>query len=441
MKMKLKILALAAVVLGHAALAQNSMNVPYSQYGIGEGTMPYNMPFANMMGGVVYSRSTSNTINPFNPASYAAIEKESFVFDMGLGIEMSTLRDTKSSLFDADGNVSYLTVGFPITKWWKTSLGLMPFSDVNYQSASVDTLSYGGQCPVKNVYEGTGEVSQMYWGNGFNITKNLSVGFNVNYLYGSVQRAISYDFESGDSSYYFVNSRRLKNTFIKNLTFDLGLQYRQPLGEKYSLGVGLVVKPRRVMSVKDNALVYTYMTNESLRDTIFPLPGVESEYSSTLEQPLTVGGGLSLSRNDRWMVAADVTYAACSGLRYTENENINIFGHSALRYEKNLRTAMGFEWSGNKNSSSYVERMAWRAGVHYEQGRLNLTLNDGTDYELNEWGFGMGCSMPMRKGRSVLNLSVGYSVVGTQDPLQRSRLTFGISIGSCESWFVKKKYN
>ena len=428
-----------AFVLMGTVRAQNSFNIPYSQYGVGESNMPFNMPFASSMGGVVYTRSANNYINPFNPASYAAIENESFVFDMGFSIEMSTLKGKDQSLYDADGNVSYLTVGFPLTKWWKTSLGLMPFSEVDYESVQTmkDTNSYG---TMKNVYEGTGEVSQIFWGNGFNITKNLSVGFNVNYLYGTLQKAISYDFDQSDTTYYFVNSRRLKNTYIRNLTFDLGAQYYQPLGEKYTLGLGLVVKPKRVMNVKDNSLVYTYMSDESLRDTIFPMPGVESEYTSTLEQPLTIGGGVSIARNNKWMLAADVTYAACSGVRYTENEDVNLFGQSALRYDKNLKFAIGGELTGDKNSSSYFRRISWRGGFHFEEGRLLLSI-DGTDYDLNEWGVGLGASLPMRKGRSVLNLSANYRQFGTPDPLQRNCFTIGMSIGSCESWFVKRKYN
>ena len=47
----------------------------------------------------------------------------------------------------------------------------------------------------------------------------------------------------------------------------------------------------------------------------------------------------------------------------------------------------------------------------------------------------------MRKGRSVLNLSLGYSSFGTSELLRRDCLTVGLSIGSCERWFVKRRYN
>ena len=47
----------------------------------------------------------------------------------------------------------------------------------------------------------------------------------------------------------------------------------------------------------------------------------------------------------------------------------------------------------------------------------------------------------MRKGKSLLTLSVGYNSLGSRDVLQRNSLTFGIGVSSCERWFFKRKYN
>ena len=112
-----------------------------------------------------------------------------------------------------------------------------------------------------------------------------------------------------------------------------------------------------------------------------------------------------------------------------------------MRYSDNYRLALGFQLLGDKSASNYLRRITYSAGLHYESGRLALQLTDNSDYQLNEWGCGIGMSLPMRKGRSVLNLSVGYTSFGTIDLLRRDALTIGISIGSCESWFVKRKFN
>ena len=426
----------------------NGINSPFSQYGLGWSNMPYNLPSATALGGVVYTTANSNTVNPFNPASYGVVNMESFVFDMGLSVEMSTLRNSSKSQFDADGNLGYITLAFPLTKWWKTALGIMPYSDIDYQSVYPSQGPMGEE--VKTIYEGQGGVTTLFWGNGFNIIGannpqgvQLRAGFNANYLYGTLVRAITKDFSANDTN-YFLDSRNQKNTYIKNFTLDFGLQYEQPLGENYRLGAALTLKPGRTMTVKDNALVYTYVTNagnEWMRDTIFPANGESSEYESTLEQPFTTGIGLSLQRNDKWLVAFDATFSPWSGMKYTENPNVNIFGVSPLRYGNNSRFALGFQLLGNKNASSYLRRITYSIGGHYESGRLQLQVINNSSRQLNEWGCGFGVALPMRKGRSVVNIGVGYSSLGTTDLLRRDAFTIGISIGSCESWFVKRKFN
>jgi len=445
---KTVLLTLAMLTAAVSLPAQNGINSPYSQYGIGLSNMPYNMPSVAALGGVAYTRTAMNMINPFNPASYAGIGKETMVFDMGLSIDMTTLRNGSQSQYDADGNLGYLAVGFPLTRWWKMALGVMPTTDVNYQSVSSSAINPGGE--IKTRYEGNGGVSQIFWGSAFNVLggtdprkPQLRAGFNIDYLFGNLTRAVTFDFTANDTT-YMMDSRSQKDTYVKNLLMDLGVQYDQPLAGKYHLGVGLTVKPHRSMTVKDNALVYTFVTSagsEYMRDTIFPLDGGDSEFESSLEQPFTTGVGLSFQRDDKWLVAVDATFAPWSGMKYTENSSYSIFGQSPMRYGSNQRWALGVQLLGDKNAASYLRRITFSAGAHYESGRLQMQMTDGRDYKLDEWGVGAGISLPMRKGRSVLNISAAYSSMGTTDLLRRDVFSIGISIGSCESWFVKRKYN
>lgn len=433
--------AFVLVVVSSWAMAQNGLNIPFSQYGLGYGNTPYNMPFASSMGGIVITPSFSNSVNPFNPASYAAINQQSFVFDMGLSIETSRQTDPNASLFDADGSIGYMAFAMPITKWWKTGFGLLPYSDVNYQS--INTMSDPLLGEQKTVYEGIGGVSRLFWGHAFNIGNRFSVGFNMNYLYGSIRRGITYEFGGYDSAYY-MNSRREKSTKVGNAVFDLGLIYVQPLGEHNSLTIGMTATTPRTMAVSDNSIVYTYVEHAGSyygRDTIFPLPGQSGDYNSTIEQPLELGLGLSWDHNKKWLIAVDANYSPWSGMKYTENSEHQIFGNTAVMYGDKYRMALGGQWLGDPAATKYINRIKFSAGVHYEQGKLRLQLADGNDWCLNDMGVGIGASLPMRKGRSVLNLSVAFDSYGTPDLLRRNAVTFGISVGSCESWFVKRKYN
>lgn len=435
--------ALCAAALG--ASAQNGFNVPFSQFGIGSSELPFNLPMVTRMGGALYTMAGNNFVNPFNPASYGNIEPESFVFDMGVEVQLSTLRDNNApELFDADGNLGYLLMAMPLTKWWKLSAGLMPYSTVSYESVMQQTSpSYNGGT-VKTVYSGSGGVNQIFLGSAFNLLRskgmrpNIQVGFNVNYLTGKIERSIAYTFLGNDTTYY-LNSSRYKKTSVNNLTFDIGLQVRQPLGEKSALSLGVVYKPYLDMQVKDLAMIYTYL-GSTLLDTVFPAAGADPEFQSRLERPQSLGVGISLEYDRQWRVALDATFADWQSMRYTEGMTPSIMGTSTARYERCSRYAVGVERMGNMDATSYWGRISWSFGAHLTQGALHLTVS-GSDRSLNEHGFGAGATLPMRKGKSLLTLSAGYSSLGSVDVLQHNTVTFGIAVSSCERWFFKRKFN
>ena len=426
-----------------SAFAQNGLNIPYSQFGIGVGDLPYTIPMVNRMGGVVYTVSGSNFINPFNPASYGSIETESFVFDMGAGIQLTRLQNNANRANDAEGNISHLMFGLPITKWMKVAGGLLPYSVVEYESVAEGT--YAGNSIVKNIYDGTGGTSLVFLGSAFNIInsdngRRLQAGFNLDLLVGRIQRALSYSFQGIDSTHY-MDKRRYKKTNLSNLMVDFGVQYWEPLNEHYTLGIALEYRPYRKMNLDEEVLIYTYhASDQSLVDTIFPAEGQSSEIASTLEFDNTIGLGLSLACNNRWMVAADVTLSGWADSKYTEGINPPVFGESSLDYGPYRHYALAFEKTGNMDASSYWGRITWSAGVHLDKGAMRLKIGDQSEV-IDSWGGGLGATLPMRKGRSLLTLSVGYSSFGKKNLLQRECITFGISVSSCERWFVKRRYN
>lgn len=444
MKFKKQIALALALAMALTASAQDGINAPFSQYGFGLGHLPYNMPAAAAIGGAVITQSGNNIVNPFNPASYAAVEKESFVFDMGFGFDMVGLKDPSTTYRDGDGSLAYIAVAFPLTKWWKTSLSIMPMSDMNYSSTRIDSLPDVQGGAVRTIYTGNGGVNRLVWGHAFNVVpQRLSVGFNLNYYNGYLNRDMRYLFTAPDSVEQYANVIRQKITFIKNFALDFGLQYQQPLGKDYRLDLGLTLATPRPMQVTDNAMVRTFSVLQGTlfyHDTIFPGSGDSTAYLSTMTMPTQLGLGLALQRNDHWRVALDAVYAPWSGVKYEDAHEL--FGAATVAYDDNLRTHLGFQLLGDPNDSKYARRITYSAGLHYECGKLRLQVPGSSDVHcLNEWGLGLGASLPMRKGRSLLTLSAAYSSMGSADLLRHNCFSLGLSVSSAESWFVKKKYN
>ena len=421
--------------------AQNGVNSPYSQFGVGELKTFYFHPYTNSMGGLSYTIRKNNMINNNNPASYTAMDSNSFVFDMGLAADFVTLTNNEESLYDADAALTHILLGMPLTKWWRTSIGILPFSEVSYiTTKNLYTMGNGDSLFSQSVYDGTGGVTKFYWGHAFKITKNLSVGFNVNYLFGKETRAITFEFPD---SAHMLNSRKLKETHIDNFTFDFGLQYFHELNEKYTLGLGLTYSsvPSN-LKVKDNSVVYTFVSQGMLdyvRDTIFPAV----EYESTLDMPHIVGVGLSLMRNEKWMVGLDASYSSWNMPKYTENTTNDIFGGwTAFDYTESYRFAFGGEKMGDYLASKYFEKMSFRAGVHLELGKL-CVLNQltGTNETLNDFGIHAGVSLPARKMKSIINLNFQWGFYGVKEILRKNYFQIGLSLSTSDTWFKKRKYD
>ena len=122
------------------AMAQNATLTPYSGYGYGmlrDGVTSTQ----RAMGGIGYAMNSGRQINTMNPASYAAIDSLTFLFDIGLDVTSMWLSET-----DAEGNraseqrwaggLDYATMQFPLGKYLGGSVGLLPYSSVGYAFGS-----------------------------------------------------------------------------------------------------------------------------------------------------------------------------------------------------------------------------------------------------------------------------------------------------------------
>jgi hypothetical protein len=156
---------------------QITINSPYTRYGLGNLVENGMDPRITAMGGLYYGLQGNNLINTANPASYAAFDSVSFVFDAGIFGLMTDLRTNNMSDQGSYISLSHLLFGFPVTRWWRTSLGVLPFSYVGYAIYNKEELE--GMTTVENVYQGSGGLSQLYWGNAIKIGKKLSIGFNM----------------------------------------------------------------------------------------------------------------------------------------------------------------------------------------------------------------------------------------------------------------------
>ena len=239
---------------------QNEINSPYSSYGIGDINRSSN-GILDAMGGVSYGMQNPYYINFRNPASYAAFDSLSFIADVSASVYVSTLYQNIKSQQNTYAQPGYLAIGLPVTRHWRTSLGILPFSSVGYDMETTSEIENIGK--VTYNYKGNGGIYQLYWGNAFKICKGLSIGLNASYIFGTIY---SYRNTAFDGSNY-------TNTFIsdayqtKGLYLDAGLQYMFNIADecigvitafKSGISVG-INRTENIAGIQSDAQTFAYL--------------------------------------------------------------------------------------------------------------------------------------------------------------------------------------
>lgn len=421
-----KFLLFALLISGSVSLSAQTtrINSPYTLFGIGNLNNNNVNARSFSMGGIKYGWRESNLINMANPASYTAFDTLSFLFEGSLFADFVTLKSKDLSQQSNSASLNYLTFGFPVAKWWKSSFGLLPFSNVGYVVSEDKVLPDIGL--VRYTNDGSGGFNQVYLGNGFQITKNLSLGLNIAYVYGMIDRGTSVNFP--DSLFYF--SSRFDNSYEANdFIFTYGLQYTKPLKNDMDITLGLTFSNTTKLTARKDYLVRSFYGEQSdikfFRDTI----DYAGDQKGELIIPKSIGAGIVLKKHDKWLVGADISWQNW--------EEFKAFGQSdSLRNRLNL--AIGAQYTPNKYSIfSYWERMDYRMGLRYANTYLDLNGN-----QLKEFGISFGLGFPVWKSKSTMNVGVEFGRWGTtkDDLVQENYIKFIFAVSIYENWFIKPKY-
>ncbi len=427
MKVSRARLLIIFLLLGMISQAQNKINSPYSRYGLGELSGRNVHPVTMGMGGLAYGYSDPSMINPANPASYAAFDSTTFIFEVGLNANVTNLKTNALSESGNNVTLSYISMGFPVTRWWRSSVGILPFSDIGYDvEIAIDMQEYNFT-NVINKLSGEGGLNEVYWGNGFIITDDLRAGFNVSYLFGRSTRSSRVLFPD---SLFILGAKKENVVQGQGVTFDMGFQYDLHLKNEKILTLALVGAPTINFAAKRNSLVTTFTGGydeivEEVVDTI----RYEPDEKGKIALPLRLGGGFVLKKPDKWLVGAD--------FEWQNWENYEGFGEPG-NLENSWKAAIGGEFMPKHTSiSSLFSRMTYRAGVHYTRSYISL-LN----HNIDEFGINFGFSFPMRKSKTALDIGVELGRRGTtQDNLiQENFVNFTLGVSIFERWFFKRRY-
>lgn len=430
------ILALSLIVLCFPAFSQDGTYgsySPYSIYGIGdiskEGTA-----FNKSMGGVGIATRNRRFINILNPASVTARDTLAFMADFGIYEKNTAFRQGDVKSAKNTFNVYDFVMSFPI---WRSSafmVGITPFSDMGYDFSSYETDKdlIGTVGNINYDSSGNGSVYQVFLGAGVTFWKRLSVGAELLYYFGNLDKTTNMEFVN--TSYRSINNGH--DLTIRGLTGKFGLQYEQKLGGNISMVLGATY--RLGTNMKGYSTTYSYAIQSSVTDTL--KYSVDTLSKGGVRFGDELGVGISIRGGEQW--SAEFNYLR-SDWRKSGFDSRNGFSLSndGARFSSAVSQSFraGFEIVPNRNDIRYYfRRCAYRAGVYFDQSYYKLDGNS-----VNSVGITLGITLPVFRWYNGISIGVDMGQrASTRNNMIRERYAmFVIGFNIHDIWFQKPRYN
>ncbi|HAQ19003.1 MAG TPA: hypothetical protein DCR40_07185 [Prolixibacteraceae bacterium] len=417
------LVVMVLIICGFSGFAQNNnTSSPFSRYGIGD-LHHYGYGRTAAMGGASLGSRHAVQINSANPATYTANDSLSFVFDFGIDGTFSRYKGDQGTMNTKDINFRYFSLSWPIAKWIGAGMGIQPFSDMGYEVGFNEELVGAGF--VYHSYKGEGTTSKAFLGTSISPFKGLSVGANLNYLFGRLNQNTDIGFNNPQLFYI----SKTEGTRLRDFSLTYGLQYDYELKKDQFLTLGLTFEPQSDITVLHRVFSYKGITvgASTLTDTLELVP----ETKDIIKLPSTFGIGLSYNKLNKLEINADYYYAGWSKATF--------FGKTDELITDQSRISAGFEYIPEAFSiRSYLKRVKYRAGIHQENSYLKLN-----NKQIKEFGVSFGVGIPFPKSKSTANFAVEFGKKGTtkDNLIKNNYAKLSLYLNLYDYWFVQRKFD
>jgi len=393
---------LILLVFSASLFAQNSN---YSAYGFGiesPSATVRNLGMAETGAAMVDSISV-NTTNPALWTNFFTTSLQGQIYSSNLAVQQSS---SVNSLTRFQG----FAFKMPVGKRMGFALGMSPKTRSAGQVSFTDSIEYAGtMVDYQSVVKSVGGISSFYFGGGYRINQNLSLGVKLDLLFGSYLVKTDTDFGVDDEWDSFFK----KETSISGSQLGVGFLWNFP-----KIGLNIAGVYEHPLGFKYSQIFNFYYGKD---DT---LPTQSLEYPSSLR--------LAVNQKvlENMIINLDVQMGKVSN---------SIFHQFYLFKETDAKdpiyVGLGFE----KQSEPYEMKniwkmMAFRGGIFY---RTESIYNSDP---IQETGVSLGVGFPFNRNQNRLDFAVVYSHrdgflnqgIGIEKVLD-----FHIGITTGEMWFQR----
>lgn len=393
------------MLLSNGELLAQIAASPYSAYGIGvmkERTSAMN----RAMGGSGFALRDPMNLNNLNPAAYNSIQLATQLTEIGIFVEADRYQNSTQATKFTTAGLTNMNFWIRFNSRWAAAVGMSPLSSVNYNITSGRGIGDNSTL----AYLGSGGVTQFYFGNAFQITKNLSIGATASFFHGSIDRKEM--ITSGLALGTEVNN----STYINRGSFDYGLQYQFFLKNNRSITIGAVYNNRLRLNTSQQTTIYQQ------RDTL----SNDKQDVADYVLPQKFGGGVAL-QSKQSTFTIDVSYQQWSNGRLEDR----------LKLRNTRRTSFGYQFRGG-GTESFWSGVVVRAGYYMQENAMILQQTTFTD-----WGVSFGVGIPVSGRRNSLNLTYSYNHSGTleNDLIQQQSQIISLDLTFRDLWGIKRKFD
>ena len=422
MKRKLYIIVFVLVACTTGLFAQRQTKSPFSRFGYGE-MYSFSNAYTQAMGGIGVGVFSPVQIHFANPANQSSIQKESFLFNVGLGANVRRLQEESGSATVTSVGLETMSLAFPIIEnRWGCAVGILPFNSVGYDMNYTDSVATYS-------YSGNGGINQVVLSTGVRLFKGLSVGANAAYLFGTT----SYTGENTFKESSAFNSRKQLEYKTLGFLWNAGIQYKWQLNETKSLTFGATMRTPQQLTYRETQKFGSYVVNgvlEIAKDTVST-----ATQKSTTDIPMEVAFGVSFAVENALLVGVDAGFQNWG--------DISCYGKVDADLQQTKYVKFGGEIIPNYKSTKFYQRIPIRLGVHYSDLPIMYQYGGETE-QLCEYGISLGTRIKPKQNQNGLAIALDFGRRGNSSlakSLQETYMLLKLNVTLQEVWFMKRKIN
>ncbi len=420
-----------------ASFAQSGTNSPYSQYGLGA-LSEQGSGASRGMNGVGIAFQDHDRSNYLNPASYSGIDSLTFLFDVGMSLQVTNFAENGVRRNANNADFDYAVGSFRAIKNLGMSFGILSVAKTGYNYSSTSPMTWDPTnsgittSSMSSTYKGNGGVHKLFIGAGYTPLKGLSIGANIGYLWGSTSKTITTAYTES----YATTLMKTYDYTVGSYALDLGLQYGLNITKKdyvrigatYSLGHDLNSDPEMNIISGDTT---------SLKAV------------NALELPTSIGIGIAYQHTSKLKIGFDYTLDKWSDVKYPvfiggTNGNVGEYAAAKGLFSDRKKYNIGAEYCQNDKGRTFLSRICYRGGVSYTTPYLKINGAEGP----KEYAASLGLGIPIVNGYlsasrhfPVVNISAQWAHCTMPNAITENTFRINVGITFSERWFAKWKFD